>query len=106
MSQETTRNNEFSATQRATLFRMVTTLFRHCFEWLQHCSNIAALCCAKNRRCESCRVTSPLDVKVLLVISPFLLSLETLFLSLNEMYKGMGNRKGHRLRARQPKYFA
>ena len=21
--------------------------------WLQHCSNIATLCCAKNRRCES-----------------------------------------------------
>ena len=29
----------------------------HCFEWLQHCSNIPVifpvLCCAKNRRCES-----------------------------------------------------
>ena len=31
---------------------------RHCFEQLQHCSNIATLCCAKNRRCESSRVTS------------------------------------------------
>ena len=38
----------------------VTTLLGHCFEWLQHCSNIATLCCAKNRRCESSRVTSPL----------------------------------------------
>ena len=28
------------------------SLLRHCFEWLQHCSNIAALCCAKNRCCE------------------------------------------------------
>ena len=37
----------------------ITTLLRHCFEWLQHCSNIATLCCAKNRRCESSRVTSP-----------------------------------------------
>ena len=37
----------------------VATLLRHCFQWLQHCSNIAALCCAKNRRCESSRVTSP-----------------------------------------------
>ena len=37
----------------------VATLLRHCFEWLQHCSNIARLCCAKNRRCESSRVTSP-----------------------------------------------
>ena len=34
----------------------VATLLRHCFEWLQHCSNIAAQCCAKNRRCESSRV--------------------------------------------------
>ena len=38
----------------------VATLLRHCFEWFQHCSNIATLCCAKNRRCESSRVTSPL----------------------------------------------
>ena len=30
------------------------------FEWLQHCSSIATLCCAKNRHCESSRVTSPL----------------------------------------------
>ena len=36
----------------------VATLLRHCFEWVQHCSNIATLCCAKNRRCESPRVTS------------------------------------------------
>ena len=26
----------------------VATLLRHCFEWLQHCSSIATLCCAKN----------------------------------------------------------
>ena len=39
----------------------VATLLRHCFEWLQHCSSIATLCCAKNRRCESSRVTSPLS---------------------------------------------
>ena len=32
------------------------TLLRHCFEWLQHCSSIVTLCCAKNRRCESSRV--------------------------------------------------
>ena len=35
----------------------VVTLLRHCFEWLQHCSNIATLCWAKNRRCESSCVT-------------------------------------------------
>ena len=39
----------------------VVTLLRHCFDWLLHCSNIATLCCAKNRRCESSRVTSPLS---------------------------------------------
>ena len=35
-------------------------LFRHCFECLQHCSNIAMMCCAKNRRVESSGVRSPL----------------------------------------------
>ena len=39
----------------------VVTLLRYCFDWLQHCSNVATLCCAKNRRCESSRVTSPLS---------------------------------------------
>ena len=39
----------------------VVTLLRHCFDWLQHCSNVATLCCAKNRRFESSRVTSPLS---------------------------------------------
>ena len=37
----------------------VATLLQHCFEWSQHCSNIAKLCCAKNCRCESSRVKSP-----------------------------------------------
>ena len=37
----------------------VAALLRLCFEWLQHCSNIATLCCVKNRRCQSCPVTSP-----------------------------------------------
>ena len=36
----------------------VASLLPHCFEWLQHCSNIATLCRAINRRCESFRVTS------------------------------------------------
>ena len=35
----------------------VATLLRHCFERSQHCSTIATLCCAKNRRCELSRVT-------------------------------------------------
>ena len=90
---------------------MATTIFSS--TELQRWDNVATIrnnvatilqrCVALNDgRCESCRVTSPLDVKV----SPFLLSLETLFLSLNELYKGMGNRKGNRLHARQAKYFA
>ena len=37
----------------------LATLLRHCFKWLQHCCNIATPCCAKDRRCESSRVTSP-----------------------------------------------
>ena len=40
---------------------IIATLLRHCFEWLHHCSNIATLCCTRNRRRESSRVTSPLD---------------------------------------------
>ena len=37
----------------------VVTLLRHCFECLRQCSTIATLYCAKNRRCETSRVTSP-----------------------------------------------
>ena len=37
----------------------VATLLRLCLDWLQHFPSVAALCCAKNRRCESSRVTSP-----------------------------------------------
>ena len=48
----------FTATQRcnivATLFRIVPTLF-------QHCSNIATMCCAENRRCGSCNITFMLE---------------------------------------------
>ena len=39
----------------------ITTLLRHCFEWLQHCSNIRTLCCAQNRPYESSAVTSPTE---------------------------------------------
>ena len=44
--------------QRPLAQQSVATLSPHCFERLQHCSNIPALCCAKNRRCESSRVKS------------------------------------------------
>ena len=46
-------------TIRKTAQDNVGSSLRHCFEWLQHCSNIVTLCCAKTRRCESLRVTSP-----------------------------------------------
>ena len=52
MLHETIRNDDLLLAQHG-----VATLLRHCFEWLQHCSNIEALFCAKNRRCESSRVT-------------------------------------------------
>ena len=43
----------------------VATLLLYCFEGWQHCSNIGKLCCAKNLRCESSRVTSPLGLSVI-----------------------------------------
>ena len=36
--------------QRFLAQHRVLALLRHCFEWVQHCSNIATLCFAKNRR--------------------------------------------------------
>ena len=56
MLYRTIRNNDFLAQHS------ITTLLRRYSEQLQHCSNIATQCCAKNRLCESSRVTSPLDV--------------------------------------------
>ena len=44
----------FSATQRCNI---AVSLFR----MVKHCSSIATLCCAKNSRCESSRVISPLS---------------------------------------------
>ena len=41
---------------------------------MRHCSNIATLCCTKNRRCESSRATSPLHLSVI-VTCAFMLSL-------------------------------
>ena len=49
MLHETIRNDDFK----------LNKALQHCFEWLQHCCNIAALCSTKNGRCESSRVTSP-----------------------------------------------
>ena len=45
--------------QRPLAQQSVATLLGHCFERSQHCSNIAALIFAENRRYESSRVKSP-----------------------------------------------
>ena len=50
--QETIRNDDFWHNRA----------LQHCWECLQHCSNVATLCCAKNGCCESSPVTSPLKV--------------------------------------------
>ena len=42
--------------QRFLAQHSITALLRHCFEWLQYCSNIATLCCTKYRRCQSSSV--------------------------------------------------
>ena len=55
----------------------VATLLRHCFEWLQHCSDIATPCCAKNRRCESgvqCNITVSPSSAEILALGPHLCS--------------------------------
>ena len=39
-------------------------LEQRCNHSKQYCNNVATLCCAKNRRCESSRVTSPLGYVV------------------------------------------
>ena len=39
----------------------VVTLLRHCFDWLQHCSNIATLCCAKKSSLRIVACKSPLS---------------------------------------------
>ena len=47
--------------QRFLAQQSVTALLWRCFEWLQHCSNIAMLCCAENRRCKSSRLRNDDD---------------------------------------------
>ena len=41
----------------------VAIWLRHCFECLQHCSNVTTMCCAKNRRCKSSRVRDRIRVQ-------------------------------------------
>ena len=66
MLHRTIRNDDFSATQRCnvgTMLEPFETTLQQCWSHLkQRCNNVAALCCAKNRRCESSRLTSPLKV--------------------------------------------
>ena len=50
MLHETVRNDDFKR----------NTALQHGFEQAQQCSNIATLCCAKNRLCESSCITTPL----------------------------------------------
>ena len=46
--------------QRLFLAQHSTAMLEGCWNhWKQCCNNVATLCCAKNRRCESSRVTSP-----------------------------------------------
>ena len=50
--------------QRFLAHHSIATLLWHCFKWSQHWSNIATVCCTKNRCSESSRsVTSPLSPK-------------------------------------------
>ena len=61
----------------------VAILLRHCFEWLQHCSNIATMCCAKNRGCKSSRLTSPRheeNTRNYIILCMLELSLETVII--------------------------
>ena len=48
---------EYDSQRRFLAQHSIALLLRHFFEWLQHCSSIAMLCCAKNRCCESSCVT-------------------------------------------------
>ena len=74
-------------------------LLRHYVEWLQHCSNIATLCCAKNRRCEWSFVTSPLLSIYLFMYLQYLIMNEEYF-TFHLQYKHSGtfaNRKSEEL---------
>ena len=55
-------SNYLSMTCTVLLHRQGDVTRDDCFELL-HCCNIATLCCAKGRHCESFRVTSPLVLK-------------------------------------------
>ena len=58
MLHATIRNDDF---QRDT--DSVAMLEQCCNHWQQCRNNAVMLCCAKNRCCESSRVTSPYDIK-------------------------------------------
>ena len=51
--------------QRRFLAQHSVAMLEQCCKHSKHCrNNVATLCCAKNRRCESSRVTSPLGIKL------------------------------------------
>ena len=52
-------------------------ILERCYNYSkQCCNNVTTLCCAKNRRCESSRVTSPLKSLMTLLHARVLLSIE------------------------------
>ena len=71
---DVTRND---SQQQFLVLHSIATLLRHCFEWLQHCSNIATLCSAKNCLCGSSLVTLLLSPFYLLVCETFAVPLHS-----------------------------
>ena len=74
--------HEVDSQRRFLAQHSVASLLRHCFEWLQHCSDITTLCCAINRRRESSRATSPFKVAYVRCATTHCLLLLSLFLFL------------------------
>ena len=57
MLHRTIRNDNFLAQNNAAMLKQCCNHSKQCR------NNVATLCCVKNRRCESSRVTSPLAIK-------------------------------------------
>ena len=56
---------QWTTSQRRLLAQHSVAILEQCCNHLKQCRNdVATLCCAKNRRCESSRVTSPLSTWV------------------------------------------
>ena len=57
-----TNNRFFEVVLNETIRDDHFSLLQYCFERLHHCPNIVSPRCAKNRRCESFHVISPLKI--------------------------------------------